>query len=356
MAIIAAGRKVTPGTILRPFAALVVGVVAALLLAEGILRAVGLGHPHFSAPELYRPSADPRILFEMQPDFDGYSEGTVVRTNSRGLRERELLLQPAAGTTRLLFLGDSVTFGSGVLAEEAFPRLLEAGLADAELAATRTRRVETLNAGVVGYNTLQELGRLEGVGLAYHPDVVVLTFVVNDLLESFSIFDHQYLPSPPFAAQKVWLRKHSHLYRFAQGTYWRVAQDLRRAQTGLAEPFRKRERMDERLAQLGQIVERTRSSGAAFFLLLYPDNLGDPVGPDPSSERPTVRQELLRFAERERVPVLDLSDALGDVNDPRARHFRLREDPHPSPAGHRAIANAALGPLLDVLRERAGAR
>ena len=52
MAIIAAGRKITPGTVLRPLAALLLGVVAALLLAEGLLRAVGLGHPHCSSPEL----------------------------------------------------------------------------------------------------------------------------------------------------------------------------------------------------------------------------------------------------------------------------------------------------------------
>lgn len=351
MAIIAAGRKSTPGTLLRPLAALLVGVAAALLLGEGLLRTIGLGHPYFSSPDLYQVSADPRILFEMRPGFDGYSEGTTVRTNSRGLRERELTLAPSQGTTRVLFLGDSVTFGSGVLAEEAFPRLLEPALSEAGAG-----RVETLNAGVVGYNTLQELGRLEEVGLAYRPDVVVLTFLVNDLLESFSIFDHQYMPTPPFAAQKVWLRKQSHLYRFVQGTYWRIAQDVRRARTGPTEPLRKRERMDERLTQLARIVDRTRASGARFFLLLYPDNLGDPVSPGPSVERLTVRQELLRFADRQRVPVLDLTDALGDVNDPRARHFRLREDPHPSPAGHQAIADAARGPLLDVLRERVGAR
>ena len=349
MVIIAGGRKLTPGTILRPLAALLVGMVAALLLAEGILRAVGLGHPYFSSPDLYQTSPDPRVLFEMKPSFDGSSEGTAVQTNSRGLREREVPVSPSPGTTRVLFLGDSVTFGSGVLAEEAFPRLLEAAL-------TGAGPVETLNAGVVGYNTLQELGRLEAVGPAYDPDVVVLTFVVNDLLESFSIFDHQYTPAPPFAAQKVWLRRHSHLYRFVQGTYWRVAQDLRRAQTGPTEPLRKRERVDERLGQLQQIVEYTRASGAHFFLLLYPDNLGDPVSPGPSGDWLTVRQELLRFAEREAVPVLDLTDALGDVRDPRARQFRLREDPHPSPEGHRAIADAASGPLLALLRERAGAR
>lgn len=351
MTFIWAGRKITLGVALRPLTALLVGVVGALLLAEGILRAVGLGHPYFSTPELYRPSADPRVLFEMVPGFDGYSEGTVVATSSRGLRERELPLEPAPGTARVLFLGDSVTFGSGVLAEEAFPRRLEALLADGGVGS-----VETINAGVVGYNTVQELGRLEGVGLAYRPDVVVLTFVVNDLLDSFSIFDHQYAPSPPFAPQKVWLRRHSHLFRFVQTTYWRVSADLRRSGGAAPEPVRQRARVEERLAQLAQIVGLARENGARFVLLLYPDNLGDRVSPGPSGESRTVRDELLRFAERESVPGLDVTDALGDVRDPRARHFRLREDPHPSPEGHRAIAEAARDPLLAVLRERRGER
>ena len=350
MAILAAGRKLTPGAILRPLAGLLVGSVLALLLGEGILRRVGLGHPHFSSPELYRASEDPRVLFEMQPDFDGSSEGTLVRTNARGLRERDLPTVPAPDTTRVLFLGDSVTFGSGVHAEEAFPRLLETELASA------AGRVETLNAGVVGYNTLQELGRLEGVGLAYRPDVVVLTFVVNDMLDSFSIFDHQYRPSPPFAGAKVWLRKHSHLYRFVQGTYWRVAQDLRRTTDPAPEPLRKRDRLEQRLVQLRQIVETAHANGARFLLVLYPDNLSDPVSPGPNGKRLTMRDELRRFAESEDVPLLDLTDALGDVRDPRARQFRLGEDPHPSPAGHRAIADAARGPLLDLLAERLGRR
>ena len=62
-----------------------------------------------------------------------------------------------------------------------------------------------------------------------------------------------------------------------------------------------------------------------------------------------MREELERFAAREQVPLVDLTAALGDVRDPRARQYRLREDPHPSPEGHRVIAEALRAPLLDVL-------
>jgi lysophospholipase L1-like esterase len=345
VAILAAGRKIALGPVLGNLAALAAGLFATLILAEVVLRLIDFGHPYYSAPELYRPSADPRVLFEPRPGFVGYSEGTSVTTNRRGLRERELPLAKPAGTRRILFLGDSVTFGPGVRDDEPYARQVEA-----LLQADGAGPVETVNAGVVGYNTTQELGRLEDAGFAYQPDAVVLTFVVNDLLETFSIFDHQYEPTGLLAPAKAWLRRNSNLYRFVQNVYWRVAQEVRRARDGQTEPLRKRDRLEERLATLDEIIRTTRAHGAAFLLVLYPDNLDDPVSPGPAGERFTVREELVRFAEREQVPYVDLTAALGDVRDPRAREYRLREDPHPSLAGHRVIADALRGPLLDLLK------
>src|SRR5581483_10272033 len=152
VAILAAGRKIVPGAVLRGLAgnlaALGFGILVTLILAEIILRVVDRGHPYYSAPELYRPSDDPRVLFEPRPSFNGFSEGTWVTTNSRGLREREFPLEKPAGTRRVLFLGDSVTFGAGVRDDEPFARLLEP-----DLQADGAGPIQTLNAGVVGYNT-----------------------------------------------------------------------------------------------------------------------------------------------------------------------------------------------------------
>jgi len=349
VAIIAAGRKIAPGALLGKLAVLGTSAAVALLLAELALRLLGLGHPYFSAAEAYLPSPNPRLLFTPRADFDGFSEGTWVHTNSLGLRERELPLDKPPGLTRLLFLGDSVTFGPGVRDDEPFPRLLEARLAGA-----RPGRVETVNAGVVGYNTTQELARLQDVGLAYRPDVVVLTFVVNDLLDAFSIFEHQYEPTGPLATEKAWLRPNSHLYRFVQDTYWRASLDLRRLRTGQTEPMRPRARFEERLAEIAEIADTARSHGAAFFLVLYPDNLDDPVSPGPDGQQLSVRDELVRFVGRTGYLFLDLTGSLGDVHDPRARQYRLREDPHPSQAGHQVIADALGGPLRSVLASLPG--
>jgi lysophospholipase L1-like esterase len=351
VAILAAGRKISLTALLGNVAALAVGLLVMLALGEIALRVVDLGHPYYSAPELYQPSADPRVQFEPRPSFVGFSEGTQVTTNSHGLRERELPLTKAPGTRRVVFIGDSVTFGPGVRDDQPFARLLEASINESGNE-SGAGPIETVNAGVVGYNSIQELARLEGVGLAYQPDVVVQTFLVNDLLETFSIFDHQYEPDGILAGAKVWLRRNSNLYRFLQDVYWRVGQQLRRSREGTAEPLRKRDRLEERLATLDQTIRLARANGASFLLVIYPDNLDDPVSPGPSGERLTMREELTRFAAREQVPLVDLTSALGDVRDPRARQYRLREDPHPSVEGHRVIAEALRGPLTDLLRHK----
>ena len=92
------------------------------------------------------------------------------------------------------------------------------------------------------------------------------------------------------------------------------------------------------------MIRTTRASGAAFLLVLYPDNLERSGQPGPVRRAPDrCARSWTQFAAREQVPLVDLTAALGDVRDPRARQYRLREDPHPSPEGHRVIAEALRG-------------
>ncbi|MCA9270153.1 MAG: SGNH/GDSL hydrolase family protein, partial [Planctomycetales bacterium] len=80
----------------------------------------------------------------------------------------------AAGTRRLVFLGDSFTFGEGVRNEDTYPEVA------ARLLRKSGRPVESCNLGVGGYNTTQEAEILKLVGLDLHPDVVVLGYTLND--------------------------------------------------------------------------------------------------------------------------------------------------------------------------------
>ncbi|MCK6525456.1 hypothetical protein L6R49_28955 [Myxococcota bacterium] len=68
----------------------------------------------------------------------------TVSTNANRLRMSEITPTPAPGVTRLVAIGDSVTFGWGVEVDDAFPTQLEAELN------RRGHKVEVLNAGVPG--------------------------------------------------------------------------------------------------------------------------------------------------------------------------------------------------------------
>jgi lysophospholipase L1-like esterase len=103
----------------------------------------------------------------------------VYKTNSLGYRNPEI--GPKQGK-RLLFLGDSITFGQGVNEGWTFVRLLE------NLARAQGKNWETVNGAVEGLGTNGELAVLNETGLALKPDVVVLDFYLNDFLESPGIF------------------------------------------------------------------------------------------------------------------------------------------------------------------------
>jgi lysophospholipase L1-like esterase len=103
----------------------------------------------------------------------------VYKTNSLGYRNPEI--GPKKGK-RLLFLGDSITFGQGVNEEWTFVRLLE------NLARAQGEIWEPINGAVEGLGTNGELAVLNETGLALKPDVVVLDFYLNDFLESPGVF------------------------------------------------------------------------------------------------------------------------------------------------------------------------
>lgn len=95
-------------------------------------------------------------------------------TNSRGFRgTREYAEDKPAGVYRIIVLGDSVTLGHGVSDDETFSYVLEQRLSD-------LRPTEVINMGVSGFGTAEELIQLRAMGLAYQPDLVILTYFPND--------------------------------------------------------------------------------------------------------------------------------------------------------------------------------
>lgn len=110
-----------------------------------------------------------------------------IETNSLGYRNREL---GAKRGTRILFLGDSITFGDSLDEDQTFVRIVEAR------ARASGRDWETVNAGVGAIGLDHEIAILLETGLSTEPDVVVLDFYLNDFQPSPGIRVVEL--SPPF--------------------------------------------------------------------------------------------------------------------------------------------------------------
>ena len=129
--------------------------------------------------------SDPERIEQLAPDYDGWFAGVPVHINHLGFGDtREYSLTKRPNTFRILVLGDSVTFGHGSIYEHTYPRLLEERLK----AWRPDREWEVWNLGVPGYNTSQELTTLLRFGPEYQPDLVVVGFFENDILDN---------PDPP---------------------------------------------------------------------------------------------------------------------------------------------------------------
>ena len=150
-----------------------------LLLAELGLRVYLTRHTLYDvemsryATEFKMPAENPRIGHVHRPGREGRLMNVEVRINADGLRDDELPRERGEAR-RLIFLGDSLTFGWGVEQPQTFEHLLERRLSE-EVAPT-----EIVNFGTGNYNTTQEVQLFLEKGLAYAPDAVVVFYFIND--------------------------------------------------------------------------------------------------------------------------------------------------------------------------------
>jgi hypothetical protein len=183
------------------------GLAAALILAEGLARL------QLPTPQTVQILADPNAARRLEEERRSPADLSVPRhpeqatlyvetptgrrlradthlrienhdlskrtidivTNSIGYRNREI--GPKTGT-RILFLGDSITFADYQPEDETFVRQIEM------LARQQGENWETINAGVGAVSLATELAILTETGLALAPDAVVLDFYLNDYADS----------------------------------------------------------------------------------------------------------------------------------------------------------------------------
>ncbi len=157
----------------------IISICLVLAFFEGALRLYGIRSGDRDVP--FQPDA--RFGWIYQPHYVGNWHGAEVSINSIGIRERELTREKEEGAFRILCLGDSVTFGYGTEVDKTYVKVLESILREGH----PDRRFETINAGIGGFTTLQELLFLKRIGLGFDPDLVIVGFVLNDVTDMSNV-------------------------------------------------------------------------------------------------------------------------------------------------------------------------
>lgn len=98
--------------------------------------------------------------------------------NNHGYRDLDRHYDNKNQAYRILFLGDSVTFGAIVPAEKIYTRILEERLLN------HGYNVEVINMAYGGCGTDQELEILKNEGLKYNPNLIIVQFCTNDITEN----------------------------------------------------------------------------------------------------------------------------------------------------------------------------
>ena len=123
------------------------------------------------------------LIFNSSESEDNYGltkefQEKYVRYNKHGYRDYEYSLKKPEGVFRVLILGDSQTFGSGIKnLEETWVKKLEAKLQNER----RNESIEVLSISGPGWNSDTHLYELFKNGFKFNPDLVILAYYHNDI-------------------------------------------------------------------------------------------------------------------------------------------------------------------------------
>ncbi len=126
---------------------------------------------------------DEQLGWRLRPGADALWGFSDIKINNKGLIGPELDYARRGDSRRVLYLGDSVTFGFGLESyDQAYPYIVEKIMRE-----NFGINTETVNAGVGGYSPWQEYIYLKSEGFKYSPDAIIIGFVLNDVTEKSSL-------------------------------------------------------------------------------------------------------------------------------------------------------------------------
>ena len=254
------------------------------------------------------------------PYFD--ENGSVrIEINDLGFRDEPFEREKKEGELRILTIGDSFTFGSGVLLEDSWPQALER-----MLTAERPGPVEVINGGyAAGFHAPDGYWRwVETDGVRFDADVLVVGLCLNDMG-----------PVPmlayPVVDPKTWLGGVSHILNSIQRT---LAQDEVKRRKQDATEIVRRDPLpwENSKGGLRRIHEALKRNDIRMIVAVFPmiSLLGE--------NHPYVglHRMVAKFCEEEGIETVDLLDRFRGLEEMDL--WVHATDQHPNHIGHKMIA------------------
>ncbi|MBN1357017.1 SGNH/GDSL hydrolase family protein [bacterium] len=296
-------------------------------------------------PFMFRSSSVPDVVYEFVPQSScEYRYGppgpfrpplvVPVRINGYGLRGAEITVEKRVDTVRIVAIGDSYTMGIGVREEDTY---IEALGRDLRRTAPAGTNVETINAGVPGYNMVQEISWFQHRGVALNPDILIWGININDALirMTFEVNLQGMLTSADATGtnplvlmkpagsrnlQDIILR-HSHLARFV----------FKRKTNYLLAPPMKQYDFEALTPYVNKLVQTARGAGIQILALIMP------ILQKNALTQTDIREYFLHQCRLHDIPVIDILPLI-DFDSITDYHVHPC-DSHPDPATHRLFAD-----------------
>jgi len=361
----------------------------AMILAAGeiFLRVVPLGRFKSSPFRKY----DPVLGLSLVPNLSvvhnrGCFHG-LIQTNQWGFRDRERSLEKPPGTFRIAVIGDSMVEAVHVRPEEVVNIQMEEMLRQRGY-----RNTEVMAFGIGGIGTTQEWILYQQHVRQFHPDVVLLMFSENDVMNNSSTLQNAYYgihtwycpyydlrpdgslafsPVQPmlFRPVRMWLENHSLMMYYGERLWfdvdygwgmWRGIPLVFGAFSDdpLDPDWQTAWTVTEKV--MAKMRDTVNADGAKFMVLfwatqfdLYPNaqqRAQEEFGSVPAGFNPAKYNERLQaMVDREKIPAVFLApymQAYRDAHHLQPPYFSLPCDPHYSPLGHRVSAES----MVDILQ------
>jgi hypothetical protein len=286
----------------------------------------------------YRPR--PNAVFvgrSVNDEFD-----FEYRHNRLGYRDVDHDFPKPQNVFRILGLGDSFTYGAGAPFEETYLRRLEQRFNETP----GLPKVEIIKAGVPRYFPKPERLLLQHEGLHFQPDLVLVGFVANDVMDTYMGLDAVVVDPSGNLKSKVAadigvvgnaLYRHSHVARIVLR---RLTDSIAARQyvVDWAQIFQDSGRYEDAWEEIereyGRILEIVQATAAHLVLINIPfsQRTYEYYG---ITDRDYPARRLSAWSKKNGVQFIDVSPAMAQFDE----SLFWEKDPHCTPAGYRVIAD-----------------